>query len=286
MPGERIWRTYRDGNWSAPFDDPSSPWYHATLTADLVGYVPRGGAGEPDLDNATAGDTVIVEHALTVDGAFSCGNSMPAAPWDAPMGIVVGGLFTTNLPTGEYRASYYLRSSYGSTSVGLSETDPFDVVQGVSHVRASFPPNRPAGSTYVLVLTEAGGAAGTGRVYCRDITGPTVDMRVDTWENTEVGGGAAQGPNSRPFAAASPPPDGSSSAALIVESTGRLIFADGSLLTIRGDWMINSPDGSTDTWATFRGTGDYEFNSSRAQDPTHTEYRVIWQGHGKFAWTA
>jgi hypothetical protein len=216
----------------------------------------------------------------------SCGHAPPPTPRIPPRFAASGGSAVTDLPSGDYRASYALKAANGQTSIGASETDPVPLVFKESKPRVIFPTYPPAGSTYVLMLTEAGGATGTGRRYCYDIPGMVCDLVSPLWSNEYTYGVAAEKPTSTPFAAASAPAAMRDTVALVVESTGSLIFADESLLTIGGDLLIESADGSTATRATFRGSGTYQFGAAKAQDPAATIYRLAWQGHGKFAWTA
>lgn len=276
MPGERIWSTYRDGDWSAPFDDPASPWYHATLTADLVGYVPHGGGGQADQDNPAAGDTVIISHAVTVDVDSSAGNSMQGQIW-APLAFAAtGGSAVTRLATGLYRASGAILGPHGIGGRGLSETEPVLITNGVSRPRVTFPAPPPSGCTYTVYLTAASGASGTGRSYCGSITGAYVDLVGDKGGNTYAGG-VADGGVYVLGTQSSPPADRNATAVTLADG-GSLVIAPGKALTLRGDILIEAAGAD---WITVGAGGSFGFDATLAIAPSQAEYRVQFPGAWK-----
>jgi hypothetical protein len=289
MPGERFMNTYRDGDWSVPSDDPASPWYDsADGPQGSLAAIPQGGRGKADQDNPTAGDTVIISHAVAVDIDAACGDSYQGEGWSRVAFSATEGAVVTKLATGSYRASYAIRSkwdTYGfaTTSAGATESALVSITNGTSRPRVTFPASPPAGCTYDLYLTSTAGTAGTGRRYCGEITGTYVDLVSDKWGNDYSGGLAVNG--TAAFAAAFAPTSMRNVSALTIASTGSLAIAAGKILTLRGNLIVESPALSSDDWITVGAGATFGFDSSLAIAPAQAEYIIYFEGGGKIAWS-
>jgi hypothetical protein len=251
-----FWTTHRAGNWSRPITFHDSPWWASDEEdGDLVGFYPANG------------DTVIVRHNLTVDADIIIGCSLQAAIWE-PLAIsTTAGSTVTALPTGSYTLGASVSSANGETHLANTVSAPFTITQGVSKPRVTFVTNPPAGCSYRLYLHGvASGDAMT--LYCQDIGGTTVDLVSGFWGNNWVAGVATGGAVTN---------QNSTSPLLPGEANA---VASGKRLLLRGDFVVESPTGSTKPFVQIGSGGTFRTDKSAATDPTRADYLMWFQGGG------
>jgi hypothetical protein len=290
MPNERIWKTYRDGNWSVSSDQPTSPWYDGGQGDNQTGLatIPRGGYGGTDFDSATAGDTAWILHRIIINADVEIGGSLPEAGWHPVSFSATGGSAVTFLPSGVYRAAYAAVpiigniNNPGATHIGLTESVAVPIVQSVSRPRATFPSAPPVGCTWTLVLTPTDGPQWSEVIYCPLITGSFVDLVGGQWNNTYAGGIASGGTSpatgSGRALAMQIPTQVIGGASGISVTDGGVLTMTGAKLTCRGDILIVTPVGGIADKLIFQG-GGISFDGSLSPDPSRGHY-VIWCSGG------
>jgi hypothetical protein len=259
-----IWYTHRKGDWSRPIQYHDSPWWLSDDQASgLADFVPG------------AGDTVVVRHALTVDVDTTIGLSLQAAIWTPLEVSTTGGDTVTQLATGTYTLSATVISDIGETTVGGTVSAPFTLTHGVSKPRVMFPQGPPTACSYNIYL-DTPDHPEARNLYSSEITGTSdstySDLVSDTWLVEGVPGAYAE--------STAPPPSGLAGA-VTISSGGSLIVADGKELRLRGDVVVESPEGSTKTFITVGVGATYRIDGSTASDPTRTGYRMWFEGGGK-----
>lgn len=180
------------------------------------------------------GDTATVAHATTVDANTTVGTSPIDVPLPATARSLTSGSAVTELPTGTYVAAYTFVDGATETprSVGTSS---LAIVNASSKPRVTLPALPTGVDSINLYLTPAGGAVSTATLYCTGITGTTVDLINDDWENAYGGDGNDAVGGSTAQASAAAPPALPTAAITLSTTSGVLTVADNVTLTVRGD---------------------------------------------------
>jgi hypothetical protein len=270
IPSPPYFSTERDGNWSRPQQYHDSPWWASDEEA-VVGLVPGDGY------------CITIRHVLTMDVDTIIGPSFQTQIWDPLAVSLTAGSAVTNLRSSTYAAAAAIFSPKGRTYIGNTLTATFAIVNGVSRPRITFASPPPAGCSYWLFLSDMTDGQFIPRVYCRGITGTTVDLVAaeSATYNIYDAGVAVPGalPSEDYYGGVSP----GECNALTIQAAGSIVVAAGKTLTYRGDVEIQSPVGSTKPYFVINRNGILRPDASQATAPT--EYRVLMRGGGDIRYT-
>lgn len=257
--------TRRAGIWSRAMQYHDSPWWASDeeAVADLV-------PGD--------GWTVTVKNSITIDTDVTVGLSLQSQIWTPLAVSTTAGSTATSLVSGSYTAAAAVKSSKGQTWIGNTATAAFSIVNGTSKPRVTFSAPPPAGCEYWLFLSSPLNQDLRPVLYCRGITGTTVDLVGGNYDNTWSAGIAAG--SSTTFGNSVGMKSTGVTNALRIQSSGTITIAAGKTLTVRGDIGIESSKNSTKAYIIIEPGATLKFDPNQADVPAYDLYRLLITGDG------